>query len=209
MIDDLSALNFISKKIEDSKEKFQEKERKNTLCLLDGTNKDYQLSLSKKQSIDRDKDNKEIANDDSFKQIDSISKFKLTSELLKLSVNEDSINHLNSKAQKDKVNGFAKKMIEIQDKDNHILNELDKEFLHDAKTNLNKLKNFLIQDILKRQEAIKSTVNLVKEIGDTDSKSDNQMKIESEDNLINTNKSNNKQLFNQNYSDLINGNSNH
>lgn len=79
---------------------------------------------------------------------------ELSKELIQLSTNEHSISSLFSKINKEKINSLTKKIIEIQDKGDLNISDQDKEFIKESKIQLMNLRNFLIEDITKRESFI-------------------------------------------------------
>lgn len=79
---------------------------------------------------------------------------ELSKELIKFSFDEHSISCIYGNINKEKINSLCKKLIEIQDKSEYTISEQDKEVVREAKENIQKLKNFILEDLVKREKLV-------------------------------------------------------
>ncbi len=79
---------------------------------------------------------------------------ELSKELIKFSFDEHSISCIYGNINKEKINSLCKKLIEIQDKSEFTISEQDKEVVREAKENIQKLKNFILEDLVKREKLV-------------------------------------------------------
>ena len=103
-------------------------------------------------------------NNQTFKQLNYISKFPFPKNLFELDTDEESIKLMNSRIDKEKINTLARKVIEQQDKSDYYKpNQNESDYLNTSKASLIKLREFLIKDIAKREGFLESLSGFVNE----------------------------------------------
>jgi len=95
--------------------------------------------------------------------LQKVDKHDLTRKLFLANVDKESISANYSKLNKDKMLSFGKKILEQQEKNVfYNINDHDKEFIKDAKRNLEGLREFIIKDLVNRENLLFDLVNSVR-----------------------------------------------
>lgn len=91
--------------------------------------------------------------------LESIQRDSVSSKLLMLHVNNNSISNKQLKFNKDKIFSFVKKIQEQKDKDKfYLVNEHDKDYLRDLRKNIQSLKEFIISDICDSENLVSEMI---------------------------------------------------